>query len=246
MLFFIRLRLLIRPVVLSGGLVLLMAGKPTVQRAEGIGRPAVAPATAAGLPVGLYYMQVFLPISGYVKKTAWYFAPDGIVYGDVTGGLTPADLSRVTGWKGRARMLGNQMEVRWTDGSVYTMPIIYKEGGFKWASADTGFFLPVKPYTNPKELVGSYKIGFSHSGNEGDIHRSRTFTLRPDGTYTCVLNDGTLTQTGGTWRLTDSYSMLLTNRAGKSMRQLVFPVEGKMDSDGGGGIYVDGKFCQRF
>ena len=244
MLSFIRLRLLISLVVLSGIVMLLMAGKPTVQRAEGIGRPAVAPATA-GLPVGLYYMQVFLPISGYVKKTAWYFAPDGTVYGDVTGGLGPADLARVTSWKGRARIVGNQMEVRWTDGSVYTAEMVYKEGGFKWASADTGFFLPVKPYKSPKELVGSYQVGFSHAGNEGDIHRARTFTLRPDGTYTCVVNDATKTQTGGTWRLTDSYSMLLTNRTGKSISQLVFPVEGNKDSDGTGGIYVDGKFCRR-
>lgn len=244
MLSFIRLNLLIGLVVLSSSMVLFMAEKSTIRRAEASYHPA-GTAVVAGLPVGLYYMQVFLPISGYVKKTAWYFAPDGTVYGDVTGGLRPADLAQVTSWKGRARMVGNQMEVRWTDGSVYIREIVYKEGGFKWASADTGFFLPVKPYTNPKELVGNYKVGFSHAGNEGDIHRSRTFTLRPDGSYSCVLNDGIMTQTGGTWRLTDSYSILLTNRAGKSMRQLVFPVEGKMDSDGAGGIYVDGKFCQR-
>lgn len=105
----------------------------------------------ARVPVGLYYMQVYLVVSRYLKKTAWYFGSDGIVYADIQGGISPADLTRHKGRKGRARMLGNEMEIRWSDGSIYKSELVAKEGGFDWPTTESGMFLTVKPYANWKQ-----------------------------------------------------------------------------------------------
>lgn len=131
----------------------------------------------ARVPVGLYYMQVYLIVSRYLKKTAWYFAPDGTVYADVTGGLTPADLARHKGWKGRARMVGKEMEIRWTNGSVYKTEFVPKSGGFDWATTESGMFLAVKSFANWQQMVGSYQGGTSSSSGGGFISTASTLTL---------------------------------------------------------------------
>ena len=206
----------------------------------------------ARVPVGLYYMQVYLIVSRYLKKTAWYFAPDGTVYADVEGDLAPDDLARHKGRKGRARMLGNEMEIRWSDGSVYKSGLVSKEGGFDWPTTESGMFLAVEPYANWKQMVGRYEGGMSSSSGGGYVATSRTITLRPDGSYsregiasTGSLSDGTGTQARaggqgqntGTWRFDGQYLLTFTDRLGKTSRQLAFPVNT--------GMYVDGTFCKR-
>jgi hypothetical protein len=241
-------------IVLFTGTAGLLHAKPVASCNAPASHPTEVIVTRpmARVPVGLYYMQVYLVVSRYLKKTAWYFAPDGTVYAEVEGGLTPADLARHKGWKGRARMLGNEMEIRWTDGSVYKTEFIPKNGGFDWATSESGMFLAVKPFANWQQLVGSYEGGMSSSSGGGYVATSRTITLRPDGSYTREgiaslgsSNDGTGTQAraggqsqnGGTWRFDGQYSIQFTDRTGKTSRYLVFPA---ID-----GIYVEDTFCKR-
>jgi len=227
---------------------LAMVYKPSASRLNEV----VVARPMAALPVGLYYMQVYLVVSRYLKKTAWYFAPDGTVYSDVTGGITPADLARHKGWKGRARMMGKEMEVRWSDGSVSKSEVVQKNGGFDWSTSESGMFLAVKPYTDWKQLVGSYEGGMSSSSGGGFIYTSRAITLLSDGSYTregiagvgssydgtgTQARAGALNQIAGTWRFDGQYSIRFTDRTGKTSRYLVFPAIN--------GMYVEDTFCKR-
>ena len=120
------------------------------------------------------------------------------------------------------------MSVTWKDGQKSEGEVEIVPGGFNW---DTGMFLPVKAFSDPKQILGKYEGGtsLSFSGNTSTV--VKTLTLRADGTFTwegiaSFNTDGTLTggenATSGKWAL-NGYLLILTDANGKVVRSIIFP-----------------------
>jgi hypothetical protein len=202
----------------------------TVNAAQGKDGPPAA-RWSSGVPVGLFFMTRFWPSSGSLEKSVWYFAPDGSVYRELTEGFSAADLAAHTGPKGKAARIGEDLEITWQDGKKSKAGYSATATGFGW---DAGIFTPVKPISGAAAIAGSYEGGESLSSGSAV---SRSIELRADGTYVrgatasvtsrsdqSQVSAGASGSGSGKWTVS-SYSITLTDNAGKAVRQIAFPYD---------------------
>ncbi len=183
-------------------------------------------------PAGLYFMTRFWSGTGSLEKSAWYFAPDGTVYRDLSRGVSREDLEAHNGRQGTLSVDGETMTVTWSDGKTTTSTIERDGETFTW---DMGIFSPVKPFEDESDLAGRWEGGESLSGGLGRAMMSKTLELRGDGTFTWhsvsfLSSDGVRTSvsagaqggTSGKWELED-YTLTLTSADGKTYSGVAFP-----------------------
>lgn len=193
-----------------------------------------APASWSGdVPVGLYFMSRYIS-GGGLEKMAWYFAPDGTVYENLSTGLTDADLAAHRGRKGKATGKDNGLTVTWTDGTQTKAPMEKDKTGFGW---DMGIFTPVEPIKDAASIAGSYEGGETLSRNGSLASSARTLDLKADGTYSSgsaasvsasgngsKIEGGASSSSGGKWTCT-AWTITLTDAGGKSAQHLAFPYD---------------------
>lgn len=183
-------------------------------------------------PVGLYFMTRFWSGTGSLEKSAWYFAPDGTVYRDLSRGVSREDLEAHTGGRGTVSVDGETMTITWSDGKTSTSKIERDGETFTW---DMGIFSPVKPFDDESDLAGRWEGGESLSGVAGRAMMSKTLELRSDGTFTwhsvsflssdsarTSVSAGAQGGTSGKWELED-YTLTLTSADGKTYSGVAFP-----------------------
>ena len=190
---------------------------------------------------GLFYMQRYDMISRHLEKAVWYFGADGKVYVNPEIGFSGSELAAHKGLFGTYRIAGGQMNIAWSNDSKSNNKLEIAEDSFNF---DTATFLPVKPFRNANQLVGSYEGGssFTFSGNSTSI--AKTLNLRADGTFSFSgianfskarnelnysdTNNKELIASGqgsstGTWSLS-GYSLTLSSPGAEDLRGIVFPL----------------------
>jgi hypothetical protein len=183
-------------------------------------------------PVGLYFMTRFWSGTGSLEKSAWYFAPDGSVYRDLSRGVSQKDLEEHKGGRGTVSVDGETMTITWSDAKTSTSKIERDGETFTW---DMGIFSPVKPFDDESDLAGRWEGGESLSGGAGRAMMAKTLELRSDGTFTWssvsfLTSEGSRTTvsagaqggTSGKWDL-DDYTLTLTSDDGKTYSGVAFP-----------------------
>jgi hypothetical protein len=183
-------------------------------------------------PAGLYFMTRFWSGTGSLEKSAWYFAPDGSVYRDLSRGISQQDLEAHTRARGTLAVQDDTMTVTWSDGKTTTSKIERDGEAFTW---DMGIFTPVKPFDDESDLAGRWEGGESLSGATGRAMMSKTLELRSDGTFTwhsvsflsgeserTSVSAGGQGGTSGRWEL-DDYTLTLTSDDGKTYSGVAFP-----------------------
>ncbi len=204
------------------------ATAPTIAAADSSGvfeQPAPA-AFQDGVPVGLYLMSRYFPLTRTAELLAWYFAPDGRVYQNLRHGFSANDLAAHAGPRGQARANGHQLEVRWSDGRESKAGLERDGTGFIW---DRGIFTAIGPFENPAAVAGIYE------GDEPATGELRTLPtrleLRADGSF--VWTGVTLSTSGSTqadanrnsrgrWELRGC-SLILTAENTPPLRRLALP-----------------------
>lgn len=183
-------------------------------------------------PVGLYFMTRFWSGTGSLEKAAWYFAPDGTAYRDLSRGVSKEDLAAHPGGRGSVAVDGEAMTITWSDGKTSTSKIERDGETFTW---DMGIFSPVKPFDDAADLEGRWEGGESLSGGAGRAMMSKTLELRADGTFTwhsvsflssesarTTVSAGAQGGTSGKWEL-DDYTLTLTSEDGRTYSGVAFP-----------------------
>lgn len=185
-------------------------------------------------PVGLYFMTRYWSYTGTLEKAAWYFAPDGRVYRNLENGFSESDLAAQSGQRGTFEVDGDAMTVTWSDGKSTTNELERDDTGFGW---DMGIFIPVEPFSDEDELVGTWEGGESLSHGGSHVSVAKTLELREDGTFTWdavsfVERESAETElsasaggsSSGTYRLS-GHSLLLTDTSGVTIRGIAFPYD---------------------
>jgi hypothetical protein len=204
--------------------------------AERIEKPAAA-SYQDGIPVGLFFMTRYWFASRSLEKAAWYFAPDHTVYEQLETGFSKADLAAHRGNKGKAQLIGENLEVTWQNGKKTTSKLERDDQGgiaFAW---DGGLFGAVKPIASAAEIAGSYEGGESVSFSGSTSSVAKGLTLNPDGTFRRAsvaalssktdasrVTAGSSGGSAGTWRA-ENYSLILTDEAGNVFRGIAFPYD---------------------
>jgi len=195
------------------------------------GQPA-PPAISAGIPVGLYWMNRYDPVTRALEQTVWYFAPGRAVYRNLEHGYSPADLASHRGPRGLASAEDRTLHIRWQDGGVSSGLLEVDQPGFIW---DRGIFAAIAPFDHAEELVGSYAGGsFPERGDAPAVIPPR-LSLRSDGSFSWEgvafsrssgEAEGRLESanhaSAGRWELRD-YSLTLKADSGITLRRFVFP-----------------------
>ena len=221
---------LLAVLILLTGACIIGCGNSSAQPAASGDEPAATKMEPGKAPVGLFFMTRYWP-GGTLEKAAWYFAPDGTVYENLTTGFSAADLAAHKGRKGKASASGKKLDVTWSDGKTTSSDVEPDKGTFMW---DMGIFTPVTGFTDPKDIVGKYEGGESLTHDDNLAASAKTLDLRPDGTFsseassTFVVQDkqsrasaGGSSSTSGKWEL-KGYSLILTDDKG-AHRNICFP-----------------------
>ena len=190
---------------------------------------------------GLFYMQRYDMVFRHLEKAVWYFAADGKVFVNPEIGFSAFELAAHKGLFGTYQIAGGQMTIAWSNDSKSKDKLEIAADSFGF---DTATFLPVKPFRNANQLVGSYEGGssFTFSGNSTSI--AKTLNLRADGTFSSSgianfskarnelnysdTNNKELIASGqgsstGTWSLS-GYSLTLSSPGADDLRGIVFPL----------------------
>jgi hypothetical protein len=228
---------------------------PPASRTTGphVPQPVAANFTS-GIPVGLYFISRYWPLTYTVEKGAWYFAPDGSVYKNVEVGFSAEDLTAGSTPRGQAKLTGSKLEVTWSDGKISTGDIEREGNGFNW---DMGIFTAVRAYDDATAVAGVYQGGESLHPNDNSNVVSKRLELRDDGTFTwegvalsatrsgsgniSVQSSGTAT---GKWRL-DGYSLVLTDSKGTSLRRLAFAYDDEATTQKPDRLFFGGLMYQK-
>ena len=206
--------------------------KPTAPKATGE-KPAQPPASviSANKLIGLFYMQKYWIATRHLEKAIWYFAPDGNAYFNPAASFSPADLEAIEAKnKGPYKIANKELSVVWGDGQKSSGEIEIVPGGFNW---DTGMFLQIKPFTDPKQIVGSYEGGTSMTFSGNSTITVKTLELRADGTFSWSgisttevdgAKAGGENDTTGKWTLS-GYILTLAPNDGEAVRGIAFPFD---------------------
>lgn len=205
---------------------------PLRSTAPEVNDPGVAfakPAPASfrdGVPVGLYLMNRYRPLTRTAEKLAWYFAPDGRVFQNLALGFSPEDLAAHAGPRGDASANGRQLAITWADGTKTTAELERDGTGFTW---DLGIFFAVSLFASPHEITGVYV------GEDGVLTGQR-LELRGDGTFAREVVSlagsppsaralpATSGANSGHWELR-GHSLILTEANAAGQRGLAFPLD---------------------
>ncbi|MEO6246114.1 MAG: hypothetical protein ABIQ12_11840, partial [Opitutaceae bacterium] len=183
------------------------------------------PAFKAGVPVGLYLMSRYWPLTRTAELAAWYFAPDGRVYQNLRRSFSAADLTQHSAPRGTARAQERQLEIRWGDGQVTNSELERDGTGFIW---DRGIFTAIGPFENAAEVAGTYE-GDEAAGSDGERRPvSARLQLRADDSFSWTgasisvsgaLETGSTLSTRGRWKLRGC-SLVLTADNKSVLRRL--------------------------
>ena len=212
-----------------------LAPKPMATTAPTLAAERIAvfesPAPAAskdGVPVGLYLMSRYFPLTRTAELLAWYFAPDGHVYQNLRQGFSSDDLATHPGPRGTVRVTSRQLEIRWSDGKETKAELERDGTGFTW---DRGIFAAIGPFENAADLVGVYEGDESASANAGQLPVSTRLELRADGSFiwtgvslsaAAAPSIGSTLGTRGRWEL-QGCSLVLTAENAAVLRRLALP-----------------------
>ncbi|MBI2214366.1 MAG: hypothetical protein HYU52_12030 [Acidobacteria bacterium] len=187
-----------------------------------------------GRPVGLYFMTRYWSYTGTLEKSAWYFAPDGQVYGNLETGFSDADLAAHDGQRGTCSATGDSLTVTWSNGKSTTSDVERDGDGFAW---DGGIFVPVEPFSGAEAIAGRWEGGESLSHGGSRVSVAKTLELREDETFewdsiSFVAGETARTEiaasaqggSSGTWKLS-GYSLILTDANGVTLRGIAFPYD---------------------
>ena len=204
------------------------AAAPTIAATDGSGlfeQPAAA-AFKDGVPVGLYLMSRYFPLTRTAELLAWYFAPDGRVYQNLRHGFSADDLAAHAGPRGQVRANGHQLEIRWSDGKETKADLERDGTGFIW---DRGIFTAIGPFENPAAVAGIYEGDEPTAGAPPTL--PTRLELRADGTFVwtgAALSTAGTPQAGaslnsrGRWELRGC-SLILTAENAPPLRRLALP-----------------------
>ncbi|KAA9339569.1 hypothetical protein F0P96_02855 [Hymenobacter busanensis] len=221
--------------------------------ALGAATPPVPAKMMGNKPVGLFFMTRYWIATGSLEKRVWYFAPDGRVYWDPTG-FSAAELAAHRGTKGTYQVSGNQMTIKWSDGTTTKGEVEAQARSFGW---DMGLFSAVKPFTSANQLVGSYEGGESVSSGSGSIITSNTIRLNADGTFSrdgvasvksvsseSTVSGGSQSKNAGRWQW-QGYYLTLTDGTGKTTRGITFPFDDEKTKVFPDRLYFNGTMFKR-
>ena len=204
------------------------ATTPTIV-ASAIAPELPTPATFKdGVPIGLYLMSRYFPLTRTAELLAWYFAPDGQVYQNLRQGFSSADLDAHTGPRGIVRLTTRQLEIRWSDGKQTKAELERDGTGFTW---DRGIFAAIGPFENAADLVGVYEGDESTSASTGQPTVSTRLELRADGSFiwtgvtlsaAAAPSIGSTLGTRGRWEVRGC-SLVLTAENTAVLRRLALP-----------------------
>ncbi|WP_151087822.1 hypothetical protein [Hymenobacter baengnokdamensis] len=134
--------------------------------------------TAGGKPVGLFF---FVSSSDFNNQHTYYFTPAGQVYVDPTDFSAAALAAVGPGQHGTYAVTGQQMTIKWANGTTKTGHYHADPSGFSCE----GSFMCVAPLANPRQLVGTFE---GHNAavtvDANSLAAFRTLVLKPDGTFT--------------------------------------------------------------
>lgn len=169
-----------------------------------------------------------------LEKAAWFFAPGGRVYRDLTSGLTPADLAAHRGPQGTFQLVGDKLIVRWSDGKTAESAVERDTANAQTFMWDMGIFSPITPFANTQALAGHYDGGEAVGGGDRTrVASLQTLDLKSDGSFAregvgairgstdqVNFSGGTSSATSGTWTLS-GYSIVIDG----GVRLLAFPFD---------------------
>lgn len=198
-----------------------------------LGEGAARGTFRGGKPAGLWFMTKFWLATNHLEKAVWYFAPDGRLYVNPEG-ITDDALAAHKGQSGTYDVAGNNLTIKWSDGSTSSNELERDGDGFAF---DTGLYAPVDPFTDQSALAGSWEGGSSMSFGGGSSILSKSLVIAADGTFTqsgaasiraesdeSVASAGGTSATRGRWSL-DGYTMTLTYENGEIVRGVAFPFD---------------------
>ncbi len=200
---------------------------PTLAAERSVVFELPAPAAfKAGVPVGLYLMSRYFPLTRTAELLAWYFAPDGHVYQNLRRGFSSDDLTAHTGPRGTVRVNSRELEIRWSDGKETRAELERDGTGFTW---DRGIFAAIGPFEYSADAAGIYEG--DETGSAGQPTVSTRLELRADGSFhwtgvtlsaSAAPLIGSTLSSRGRWELRGC-SLVLTAENAAILRRLALP-----------------------